>query len=164
MSNAYNLMAVDLETTGLDPKKGSILEIAARILDKSLNVVSTFDGVLEIGDKQIDQMDSYVFEMHLNNGLIYADQNCTLDDFVEWAVQFGSLRLLGNSVGFDKQWLEHHCPVLPISYKMIDVSSIRRLHEHAGVVLPKGVESNHRAASDIDNCISEAKFYLGKLL
>ena len=156
------LLAVDLETTGLDQFNGSILEIAARILDKDLNVVDRFDGILGIGDVELSQMDDYVTKMHTDNGLMYEAATCDLADFVQWAQKHGELMLLGNSVTFDRDWLQHHCPELDISYRVIDISSFKRLLEHAGSPTMV-VESNHRAASDIDACINHAKYFLKKL-
>jgi oligoribonuclease len=157
------LMAIDLETTGLNEEDGSILEIAARVLDQNLDVLDKFDGMLGVDDLALSQMDGYVLDMHTKNGLLHAAPTCELKDFVSWAMQYGELMFLGNSVTFDRDWVQYHCPELDVSYRVVDVSSFKRMAELAGMQLPERAPSKHRAASDIDNCIEDAKFFLGRL-
>lgn len=158
------ILAIDIETTGLDPATGSILEIAARVLDSNLDVLDSFEGVLGLGDKELCQMDDYVSKMHSDNGLMYAAANSTLADFVSWASTYEELIFLGNSVTFDRDWVKHHCPTLNISYRVLDISSIQRLAEFVGAEVPEmGGDAKHRAVSDINACIEQAKFFSSKL-
>src|SRR5271168_1706928 len=67
-----SILWCDLETTGLEQKTGSILEVA---------LVMTDDSLVEIGEpfvsivaplpgRGIEVMDDYVVEMHSKNGLL----------------------------------------------------------------------------------------------
>lgn len=61
----------DLETTGLDPKKGSILEIALVATDDDLNVVGEpFTSVVQpLHLRGYEVADKYVLDMHTKSGL-----------------------------------------------------------------------------------------------
>lgn len=63
---------VDLETTGLDPQKDDILEIAVAITDSNLVLIDSMVHVRAIDDTIIAKMTDYVKHMHSVNGLISA--------------------------------------------------------------------------------------------
>ncbi len=66
----------DLETTGLDPRTGSILEVGCLLTDKQLNVRGRFESLVlpENFDGSAESlgMDEYVTNMHTKNGLLDA--------------------------------------------------------------------------------------------
>ena len=47
------LLWLDLEMTGLDPKKDKILEVAAIATDMKLNEIATYEAVIKVSDKLI---------------------------------------------------------------------------------------------------------------
>ncbi len=47
----YKMIAIDLETTDVDPVKGSIIQIGALALDKELNVIGEFNKFIAPLDK-----------------------------------------------------------------------------------------------------------------
>lgn len=62
----------DLETTGLEPKTGSILEVALVMTDDSLvEIGEPFVSIVApLAGRGIEVMDDYVVEMHSKNGLL----------------------------------------------------------------------------------------------
>lgn len=66
------ILWVDLETTGLDHKVGSILEIAVVATDDNLNELGTpfVSLVAPPKGRGIEVMDDYVIDMHTKNGLL----------------------------------------------------------------------------------------------
>jgi oligoribonuclease len=66
----------DLETTGLNQKTGSILEVGCLLTDKQLNVRGRFESLVipEVFDGSAESlgMDEYVTKMHTKNGLLDA--------------------------------------------------------------------------------------------
>lgn len=146
------LLWVDLETTGLDERRGAILEIAALLTDDQFeNVV---EGPSLVIDPSFvgwhDMMDPYVREMHTKNGLIAdiaAGKGVRMHEaefqvraFVEehtpkGAVIFGNQRantlssipLAGSSIHFDRRFMRHHTPELEraLNYRCFDVSTLK---------------------------------------
>ena len=65
------LVWLDLEMTGLDPKRHRIIEIATIITDSELNIVAEGpDLVIHAHDKILERMNDYVHEMHHRSGLL----------------------------------------------------------------------------------------------
>ena len=68
---AQELVWLDLEMTGLDPKRHRIIEIATIITDSELNVIAEGpDLVIHAHDKILDRMNDYVHEMHHRSGFL----------------------------------------------------------------------------------------------
>lgn len=67
-----SLLALDLETTGLDPRSETILEVAAMSVDaRDLSVSGSFHAFNDIPiDTTFSFADEKVVEMHTRNGLI----------------------------------------------------------------------------------------------
>lgn len=69
------LVWIDLETTGLDPERHALLEVACIITDDALNEVARFESVIGLpvnGDGrpvQFHETDEFVRNMHTANGL-----------------------------------------------------------------------------------------------
>jgi oligoribonuclease len=69
------LLWVDLETTGLDPHTGVVLEVGARLTDQLLNEVSRFHTIIHHDEKDLDELKDLFFppavvEMHTKNDLL----------------------------------------------------------------------------------------------
>ena len=65
------LVWLDLEMTGLDPKRHRIIEIATIITDSELKVIAEGpDLVIHAHDKILERMNDYVHEMHHRSGLL----------------------------------------------------------------------------------------------
>lgn len=161
---------LDLETTGLEPGLGSILEIALVITTGDLVPLASFTSLVKpVTD--LTEMDDYVRQMHLGNGLLDRVHQAPRRYEVQLdAVQFmernswGKYPLAGSTVSFDRAWLNVHMPELEkkFSYRHVDVSSFKemahRWNPPAYRSRPQGKPA-HRALADIMQSIEELKHY-----
>lgn len=171
------ILWLDLETTGLDCETGLILEVGAVLwphgLDGDMHTQSqameerVFEGVVDLPYAEVQAAiggNEYVRNMHTDNGLLDAikhRRNVTKlmlmeSMLVTWCLEAETKPVLaGNSVGFDKKWIEHHMPLLGevIHHRVLDVSGpfLYGLPEALkGLSLP---ETSHRALPDLRNSI-----------
>lgn len=70
--NDHHLLWLDLETTGTDESKDSIIEIGCVLTDADLNEVSDFTMYVEPTDEALGRLlrNDIVREMHKANGLL----------------------------------------------------------------------------------------------
>lgn len=144
---------LDLETTGLEPNLGEILEIGIVLTDTDLNTVAEWAWL--VLPKQLDVLALHpvVREMHTANGLIreitllnekrwegYLNHGYDIAgrerEVEEWLrlnvadIEYGKTVALGGSgvSHFDVRWLQHHAPTLAkLFYRSTeDVGVIRR--------------------------------------
>lgn len=150
-----NIIAIDLEATGLDPKKGHILEVSAHLLDSNLEIVDSIGGVFAQPENM--ELDDFVLNMHTANGLLDAEPNIDLSELATWFSKYPKAMLLGSSVNFDQSWLLEHIPNIDLHHRVIDVSSFKELVDITGALRLEG--SNHRAYDDIMYSIKVARIY-----
>ena len=169
------LVWIDLEMTGLDPKRHTIVEIAAIITDADLNVVGEgLDIVIHATDEELAQMDDFVTNMHNSSGLTeeikaatttLAEAETAILELIEkHCAPEHPAPLAGNSIATDRAFIREYMPRLDeaLHYRMIDVSTIkelaRRWHPRAYFNQPdKGLA--HRALADIVESIRELDYY-----
>jgi len=172
---AQELVWLDLEMTGLDPKKHRIIEIASIITDLDLNIIAEGpDLVIHAPDNILARMNDFVNEMHRSSGLIEEVKNSkiTIEDAEKQTLEFIEKYLgtkyqpplCGNSIGTDRRFLDAQMNKLEqrLHYRVVDVTSIKELvkrwnPEINAIVPPK--KENHRALGDIIESIEELKFY-----
>jgi oligoribonuclease len=168
------LVSLDVETTGLDPKKHDLLEVGA-IFEGDFTPFHTFvrptrfHSTSEIRP-HLYWANRYVYDMHEKSGLLRAineDMPRSVPSadmhLAEWleTVRNGAarlegteveLRLLGYSVDFDKRWLAEWLPISHalFSRRVVDVSQIAAACVAAGHPNPKPPkeETAHRALDD----------------
>lgn len=143
----------DIETTGLDPYGGHILEIGFAKYNPNLELDDVFSTVVLTPDSmrfiasQWDKND-YAYRMHDKSGLLEeldslgepydmcdTDIPVVFDKIKNWLMMHDimvdgvSPPLCGSSVHFDRAWLAAHMPVIleRFSYRNIDVSGLREL-------------------------------------
>ena len=168
-----DLVWMDLEMTGLDPKSDLIIEIATVVTDAHLNLLAQ-GPVLAIHqpDSVLAKMDDWNQTTHSQTGLIdrvkasnfsHADAEAATLAFLQEHLNPGKSPLCGNSICQDRRFLAEHMPDLEsfLHYRNLDVSSIKELAVRwrpglAGGFSKKG---GHRALDDILASIEELKYY-----
>ncbi|KHO28910.1 oligoribonuclease [Corynebacterium minutissimum] len=169
------LVWIDLEMTGLDPKRHVIVEVAAVVTDAELTVLDEgLDLVVHATEDELDQMDDFVTKMHAKSGLDkeIRESTVTIEEAEEAVLRLVEKHcdpnhpapLAGNSIATDRMFIRTYMPRLDkaLHYRMIDVSTIkelaRRWHPRAYYNQPdKGMA--HRALQDIIESIRELDFY-----
>jgi len=166
------LVWIDLEMTGLDPRKEKIIEIATLVTDGDLNTVATGPNlVIHQSNKLLKLMDDWNKKQHSKSGLIEEVKKSkittkkaeaeTLAFFRNYCVP-GKSPLCGSSVHHDRRFLIKCMPQLHayLHYRHIDVSTIKGLIERwypKNRNTPKRKEG-HRALMDLQESIDELKF------
>ncbi len=170
---------VDLEMTGLDPKRNTIIEIATLLTDAQLNLVAEGpELIIYTTDDHLSRMIPIVRGMHEKSGLTeqvrrssinVADAERETLAFLKKHAKGRSLPLCGNSIWCDRMFLKMQMPELDafLHYRCIDVSSFKecatRWNVHAISGAPKKGDQ-HRAMDDIRESIAELKHYKDKWL
>jgi oligoribonuclease len=170
---AHEFLWMDLETSGLDPRTGSVLEYAVVLCEDAagddLEIVSEYSSAIHTDLANVF-VDRVVLRMHRDNGL-WADvraSDVTLEEsdaqLTTIAQSLGaslhSITLAGNSVHFDLAWCRVRFPSFAqyLSHRVFDVSTLRRACEtwfpHARHVWPR---SAHRALPDVIASIETAR-------
>ena len=166
---------IDIETTGLKPKKHAMLEIALVVTDRDLHVLDTYEAV--IGFTPATRWHKVARAMAEKSGLatICQHPSCrAIDEIVPDVVEFllkwfPTTRpvLGGSSVQFDRGFVTVHLPELIEKvhpYRNVDVSSVKELAKHwAPEVYDGWVEGPrsylHRAMPDVLETLSELRHY-----
>lgn len=166
------LVWIDLEMTGLDIGRESIIEIATVVTDGQLNILATGPNLaVSVSEDLLAGMDEWNTSHHTASGLVdrvrTTSVSCeqaeadTLEFLKKWVPQ-GSAPLCGNSVWNDKKFMEKEMPLLVdyLHYRMIDVSTVkelaRRWYPETGRYEKKGA---HLALDDILESIEELRYF-----
>jgi oligoribonuclease len=166
---------IDLEMTGLDPDRHTIVEIASLVTDDDLVVIEEGpDLVIHATAEQIAEMDDVVRAMHTRSGLLAQIEASTtaLEDAAAQTLEFlkkhiaepGTVPLAGNSIGTDRRFLARQMPEIEdfLHYRSIDVSTVKELcrrwypRVHKAAPVKKG---GHRAMQDIRESVGELAYY-----
>jgi oligoribonuclease len=168
-----HLIWIDLEMTGLDTERDSILEIATIVTDKNLNVLAE-GPEFAIGHplERLEAMDEWNRNQHRKSGLWQRVVDSTVDiataeavtvDFLSRLVPSGKSPMCGNSICQDRRFLFRLMPRLEkyFHYRNLDVSTIKELARRWSPELSKGFskESAHTALSDVRDSIAELMYY-----
>jgi oligoribonuclease len=168
-----NLVWMDLEMSGLDPKTCVILEIATLITDKDLNLVAQGPAlVIHQADSILENMDDWNKKHHRESGLSQAvrDSTTTLGEAEAQTLAFiarhcgeKSSPLCGNTIYQDRRFLIEYMPKLEsyLHYRLVDVSTIKELVKrwYGPPFQAPQKKQKHKALDDILETIEELKFY-----
>lgn len=167
------LVWMDLEMTGLDPDRETILEIATLITNADLRVVAEGPCLVIRQPKSVlDAMDDWNREHHGASGLTDRSLRSTTDVADAEAQSLAFIRshcaermspLCGNSIHQDRRFLARHMPALEayFHYRNIDVSTVKELVQRWYPDGPKPPPKKHAhlALDDIRESIEELLFY-----
>ncbi len=175
LGSAAVLVWMDLEMTGLDPSRHTIVEIATLVTDDGLDVVAEGpDLVVRATEGELVVMDKVVADMHARSGLLEAIRSSTvsLDEagratlaFIkEHVAEPRTVPLSGNSIGTDRRFLAARLPAIEdwLHYRSVDVSTVKELARRwypealAGAPAKNG---GHRAMDDIRDSVAELRYY-----
>ena len=172
-TQANRLIWIDLEMTGPDSQRDSIIEIATIVTDSTLDIVAE-GPVLAIHqpDHVLDGMDDWNTRQHGSSGLVDRVRASNIDtaiaeqrtlDFLGKHVAAKTSPMCGNSICQDRRFLAREMPDLEafFHYRNLDVSTLKIL---AGLWAPRVVdavrkESQHLALADIRDSIAELRHY-----
>lgn len=174
-----HLVAIDVETTGLDPTLDQLIEIGAVALDEQLVEVETFHTLVYPPHgwaKPLMAMPKEVKEMHAASGLLDdlkeayespakrvppVDAEAALVEFI--GRHYGDVRpyLLGRNPAFDRAWLEHWTPKASqlLHYRSIDVTGFAWLGDlNPDLGAPKAGRA-HRALADAKEAVEVVRWW-----
>jgi len=163
-----NILWIDLETTGLDPDKCSIIEVAAVMTTPDLFPLGYVEEVVRDLKPLVvwEQMNQWCRDTHKESGLWQeveqtavrvGDAECQILALIDRWMSEGAKPILGGqSVHFDRGFIAKHMPDLhkALSHRHLDVSAfmegVKRWgtagHEYLSM---RPAHVKHRALDDI---------------
>lgn len=170
-----HLLWMDLEMTGLDPKKDRIVEVACIVTDYNFVEKATYEAVIHFPDEIVNplfdanewflgtsQYDS--LREHMKTGKKEEQVISELTTFIKKYFKKGGAVLAGNSIHQDRRFIRSWWPHVEelLHYRMLDVTSYKIIMENKyHIVVPKS--DTHRALSDVRESIEELKVYIERM-
>lgn len=172
-SRSSHLFWMDLEMTGLDPDRDTILEIATIVTDGELKVLA--EGpvfAIHHSKAELDGMDPWCVEHHGSSGLtkrciesmttLAEAEKATLSFARQWCPE-RTVPLCGNSIHQDRRFLVRYMPLLNdfLHYRMVDVSSVKELVQrwYPAEFRHFTKKKSHLALDDVRESIQELAEY-----
>jgi oligoribonuclease len=168
-----HLVWMDMEMSGLDPDRNTILEIATLITDGELQLIAE-GPVLAVHQPRalLDAMDDWNREHHGASGLCarVLASTVSMQDAEQRTLAFvrdfcpeRTSPLCGNSIHQDRRFLARYMPQLDayLHYRNIDVSTVKELVRrwYPGGPPPPEKRHAHLALDDIRESIEELRHY-----
>lgn len=173
----HNLIWIDLEMTGLDPERDTIIEMALVVTSASLEAAVEGPVIaIHQPDVVLAMMDEWNTRQHGLSGLCdrVRASRYTLEEAENEALKFLALHvpanvspMCGNSICQDRRFLHRHMPRLAqyFHYRNLDVSTLKELQRRWAPGLPGFTKhSSHLALDDIRDSIAELKHYRAHFL
>lgn len=171
---------IDLETTGLDPKRHSLLEVVLIVTDDALNVLRSKHVLIvppaalewdrDFRDLEVMHTENGLFQEALERGL---SLSCAEDALcatlgVKRDARDNGMPMGGASTWFDRIYLQQYMPTFEkmFHYRNFDVSAVREMTRRWNPSLhvrepPSRLK--HRAEPDLHDTIDIARFYRREL-
>ena len=178
MSEPVAQMWIDLETTGLDPQKHSVVEVAVAFTHvENRKLVVEYEASAILAPTQ-DSWSTFCIWMHMRTGLlqeVHSGHGRPADIFwkelttklEEWKGP-REVVLAGRSVHFDRSFLRVVAPDLEahLHHRHLDVSAVEMFLGHAGMNTRdlnrlEGVP--HRARYDLQSAMHQYGWFLNQL-
>jgi oligoribonuclease len=173
MKSDNNLIWIDLEMTGLEPRHHKIIEIATVVTDKDLNVLAQGPTLaIHVDETELAKMDSWCVEHHGKSGLTERVRQSRINlqqaeqqtlEFLSQYVSKGVSPMCGNSICQDRRFLVEEMPALEayFHYRNLDVSTLKELAKRwaPDVYSAHKKQGAHLALDDIMESIDELKHY-----
>jgi len=169
----HNLIWIDLEMTGLEPRTDVIIEIATIVTDSDLNILAEGPSLaIHQPDEVLDAMGEWCTNQHGKSGLTQRVKESHISvpeaeqqtiEFLKQYVPAGASPMCGNSIGQDRRFLDKYMPELEafFLYRNLDVSTLKELAKRWKPEVAAGVvkKGSHLALDDIRDSIEELKHY-----
>jgi len=173
-----NILWVDLEMTGLDPKKDRIVEVGAIVTDWDFKEIATYESAVSVSpsllkrrmkvskdfwDKNTASRDGLVAQNKTAPSSLIVENE--LIAFIDKHIKGDEPVLLaGNSIHQDRRFIVNEWPRLDakLHYRMLDVTAWKVVFE-AKFKKKFAKPEEHRALSDIRGSIQELQYYLAKV-
>ncbi len=173
-----NLVWLDCEMTGLDPKENRLIEIAVVVTNADLSIrIEGPEIAIYQSEIQLAKMDKWNRNTHGNSGLTAkvraskirtAGAELQIIDFLKHYVPAGKSPLCGNTIGQDRKFLDRYMPKLEafFHYRNLDVSTLKELAKRWSPEVYKGFKKKqkHTAMADVHESIEELIYYRTHLL
>lgn len=173
MQDPRNLVWMDLEMTGLDPDKDSIIEIATLVTDGELRIVQEGPCLaVHQPEEVLERMDPWCVEHHGASGLTrrVRESSVSLETAEEETLAFirrhcpeRASPLCGSSIHQDRRFLARYMPRLNqyLHYRIIDVSTVKELvgRWYPFGARPPAKPQSHLAHEDVVESVKELVFY-----
>lgn len=167
---------IDLETSGLEPVGGCIIEVAVVITDDELDEIARYESLVA-PIVSPSKWEPFARAMHEKSGLLALLEEGTyhqphvIAQTIQGLIKLNGAEgapLGGSSVHFDRAWLKEHMPEAEatLGYRNIDISTLKELVNRWKPYLAESRdkrlavdEKPHRAMADIQATLTEARFY-----
>lgn len=171
---------IDVESTGVDPRRDALLEVACLVTDMDLNLLDEvgYHAIVRHSGREVSDLislaDERVQQMHESTNLwsklpygkpLEAIDSELLAYIRQFAPEKRTALVGGNSITLDRNFMEAYLPetFAHLHYRSIDVSSVALLARHRfgdGAYYKK--QYMHAALPDIRESIAELKFLLNR--
>jgi len=173
-----NILWVDLEMTGLDPKKDRIVEVGAIVTDWDFKEIASYESAVSVSPSLLKRRmkvskDFWDKNPASRDGLVAQNKTAPSSLIVENELLAfinkhikgdEPVLLAGNSIHQDRRFIVNEWPRLDekLHYRMLDVTAWKVVFE-AKFKKKFAKPEEHRALSDIRGSIQELQYYLAKV-